>query len=112
MTRRILLTLADDTTVTKCRGCRFLSLGKCLTFGMRLEIDPDGDTQYDVLRAHACINAEAAADRLVDVHPADAARVTVSNTRLPVGDPEAYRAAKDARRRVTVALREHGKRAK
>ena len=67
--RKIVLTLADGVT---CAECRFYDFGECVAFGVEIEIDPDGDSYYDRLRAPECLAAEAAASRLVEIAPEDA----------------------------------------
>ena len=83
MTRRIVMTLADDTMDTECGGCDYAS---CLPyaepmiyvctrseFAMRT---PDGGYETAIRergeRVAACIAAEAAASRLVEIAPEDA----------------------------------------
>ena len=77
MTRRIVLTLADDTTDTACGGCDYAS---CLPYAepmiyicTRPEFatrTPEGGYETAIRergeRVAACLAAEAAASRLVD----------------------------------------------
>ena len=66
MTRRILLTLADDTTATECGACPARLPFECALFG--------GYSGPQMMtRAPACIAAEAAAARMVEIAPEDAA---------------------------------------
>jgi|JI8StandDraft_1071087.scaffolds.fasta_scaffold02180_14 Na+-translocating ferredoxin:NAD+ oxidoreductase RNF subunit RnfB len=83
MTRRIVLTLADDTTGTECGECDYAS---CLPYAepmiyvcTRPEFatrTPDGGYETAIRerreRVAACLAAEAAASRLVEIAPEDA----------------------------------------
>ena len=83
MTRRIVLTLADDTTGTECGECDYAS---CLPYAepmiyvcTRPEFatrTPDGGYETAIRerreRVAACLAAEAAAPRLVEIDPDDA----------------------------------------
>jgi hypothetical protein len=72
--RRLLLTLADDTTAAECGACRLLysrdgdALSRepfewrCRLYGPI--VSPPGDGQF---RAPACLAAERAAERMVEV---------------------------------------------
>ena len=74
MTRRIVLTLADDVTKTECVSCdmreSYLDPPRdtCLVFG-----DLDQVTRRNYVKRHdRCLAAEAAASRLVEIAPDDA----------------------------------------
>lgn len=105
--RRILLTLAEDTTETHCGSCRALSAfrGKvilarsCSVFRERM------DTNGPAVRLPECLAAEAAAARMVEIAPEDARDGTVDA-------PQANREANPgAYMRVYKALRAHAAKA-
>lgn len=82
MTRRIVLTLADDTTATECGMCRHVAIPDRI-LGTRVCARPEFRDPNDALpvvwlsgrwvgRADACLAAEAAASRMVEIDPEDA----------------------------------------
>ena len=82
MTRRIVLTLADDTTATECGMCRHVAIPDRI-LGTRVCARPEFRDPNDALpvvwlsgrwvgRADACLAAEAAASRMVEIAPDDA----------------------------------------
>lgn len=100
MTRRILLTLADDANDMYCGSCRQIEVpeGYCTAFG-------DGHGA-DGRRSPECIAAEAAAARLVDIDPADIAEYSwrTSDDHRPLDPWE-----EEAKARVEEAIRSHGR---
>ncbi len=100
MTRRIVLTLADDTTETHCGACpqigeprgHWCSIWGAMTIGRK--------------RSPECLAAEAAASRLVEIAPEDAALFTQG---LRSGPDSASATKGAAGRRIRNALREHGR---
>ena len=100
MTRRILLTLADDTTATECGACPARLPFECALFG--------GYSGPQMMtRAPACIAAEAAAARMVEIAPEDAA--ALGPWVVTGGYTDEHTAAAD---RIERALEAHGKAAR
>ena len=111
MTRRILLTLADDTTDTGCGSCDYAS---CLPYAdpmiyvctrpeFAVRVDRGYETAIRVRgeRIAACLAAEQRAERCVEIDPALARQAIADG-----GEGAAYVGAWDT---VASALREHGK---
>lgn len=89
MTRRILLTLADDTTDTECGACQYVHdvTAWCVPFWDGASAGAGG------LRDPRCIAAEAAAARMVEIAPEDAAACPVchgTGIRQPDGSQFRY----------------------
>lgn len=106
MTRRIMLTLAEDVTETHCGSCpRLRSFGsRCGLWGWDHRVKgADGSPR----RRDECLAAERAASRMLDVTPEDAAawRQCVDVLDLPTSRQHAKRCD------VEDALREHAKKA-
>ena len=105
MTRRIILTLADDITKTECVSCdmreSYLDPPRdtCLVFG-----DLDQVTRRNYVKRHdRCLAAEAAASRLVEIAPEDAAHFAAW------AEHATGSAVSETRWNVIVVLREHGR---
>ena len=111
--RRILLTLAEDATETECGGCRGLDhvIDWCGPFGVRLvdEIRDSDVPGYRHARCAECVQAEAAAARMVEIAPEDAALDSASLS-YPV-DEEHDERIRDAWERIENALRAHAAKA-
>lgn len=116
MTRHIIMTLADDTTETECGSCRHVAVPDRI-LGTRICARPEFRDPNDALpvvwlsgrwvgRADACLAAEAAASRLVEIAPEDAALFTQG---LRSGPDSASATKGAAGRRIRNALREHGR---
>ena len=108
--RRILLTLAEDATDTECGSCLGLDnvIDWCGPFGVRLvdEIRDSDVPGYRHARCAECVQAEAAASRMVEIAPEDVAAVRF-DLWAPNGDPHEC----DAADRVDNALQAHAAKA-
>ena len=99
MTRRIVLTLADDTTATHCGSCRHERGNRfCLLLSRSLP----GPRWSPPPRDPECLAAEAAASRLVEIAPEDEAHFAAW------AEHATGSAVSETRWIVIVVLREHG----
>lgn len=122
MTRKLLLTLADDVTETSCGSCDYASLMPCTEPTIYICTRPefatrDASGKYETAerpgrtRLPACIAAEQQAARLVDIDPADAAAWSVPLHLQPNGSTSASATKGAAGRRIREAMRDHAKKA-
>lgn len=101
--RRILLTLAEDTTETACGSCDHLTADVCHISGPLAYATRGAKTPT---RHVDCLAAEAAAARMVEIAPEDVAKVRF-DLWAPNGDPHEC----DAADRVENALQAHAAKA-
>jgi len=103
MTRRILLTLADDATDTRCGSCDYIHdvTAWCVPFWDGAAAGAGG------IRDPRCTAAEAAAARMVEIAPEDAA--ALGPWVVTGGYTDEHTAAAD---RIERALEAHGKAAR
>lgn len=107
MTRRLTIVLDDSVTESSCGECRFLEFDRCTNFVADLEIDTDGDSDYDRLRLPECLEAERAAARMVEIDPA-----LVAEAAIDCIVPNTISAdAQEAASKIESILREHAQKA-
>lgn len=101
--RRILLTLPEDTTATKCGSCEHLTADVCPIFGPLAYATRVAKTPT---RHPACLAAEAAAARMVEIAPEDAAGWVEYEEAIGVPNDNRVKV------RVESAIRAHAEKAK
>jgi hypothetical protein len=101
--RRILLTLAEDTTETECGSCEHLTADVCHISGPLAYATRGAKTPT---RHVDCLAAEAAAARMIEIAPEDLVKVRF-DLWAPSGEDDGHEAVY----RVEEALNDHAAKA-